>query len=120
MSKKKAISLYDIEEFIREAGAEKVNEKAVISLERNIEDMLSDLIDEAKQYASYAGRSSLIKTSDIELAVMKPQKESLKLLLAKKKMKSGKKRIKAPDAQNKLIAFSANPSSTNASSMSHM
>ncbi|MCW6160053.1 MAG: hypothetical protein LVQ95_03135 [Candidatus Micrarchaeales archaeon] len=66
--KNRAFSLYDIEEFIREAGAEKVNERAVVSLEQELEDTVKELVDEAKVYANYAGRKSIITDSDIELA----------------------------------------------------
>ena len=66
--KKREFSLYDVEQFLREAGAERINEKAVISLEKEIEDTVKELVDEASMYASYAGRKNLIKSSDIELA----------------------------------------------------
>ena len=66
--KKREFSLYDIEQFLRDAGAERINEKAVISLEKEIEDTVKELVDEASMYASYAGRKSLINSSDIELA----------------------------------------------------
>ena len=59
-------SLYDIEQFLREAGAEKVNERAVISLEKELEDTVKELLAEASVYANYAGRKS-IKRSDIVL-----------------------------------------------------
>ncbi len=58
-------SLYDIEQFLREAGAEKVNERAVISLEKELEDTVKELVAEASVYANYAGRKRLIKRSDI-------------------------------------------------------
>lgn len=66
--KGRAFSLYDIEEFIKEAGAEKINERAVVSLEQELEDTVKELVDEAKVYANYAGRKSIITDSDIELA----------------------------------------------------
>ena len=66
--KKREFSLYDVEQFLREAGAERINEKAVISLEKEIEDTVKELVDEASMYASYAGRKSMIDSSDIELA----------------------------------------------------
>ena len=65
---KREFSLYDIEQFLREAGAERINEKAVISLEKEIEDTVKELVDEASMYANYAGRKSMINSSDIELA----------------------------------------------------
>jgi histone H3/H4 len=66
--KKREFSLYDVEQFLREAGAERINEKAVISLEKEIEDTVKELVDEASMYADYAGRKSMIDSSDIELA----------------------------------------------------
>lgn len=66
--KKREFSLYDIEQFLREAGAERVNEKALISLEKELEDTVRELVEDAGLYASYAGRKRLIKSSDIELA----------------------------------------------------
>jgi histone H3/H4 len=66
--KKHSFSSYDIEEFLREAGAEKVNEKAVESLRKELEEMIGDLINDANFYAHYAGRKKLITSSDIEIA----------------------------------------------------
>lgn len=65
--KNRKFSLYDIEQFLREAGAERVNEKAVMSLEQEMEDTVKELISEASLYANYAGRARLIKSSDIVL-----------------------------------------------------
>jgi histone H3/H4 len=65
--KKREFSLYDIEQFLRDAGAERVNEKAVVSLEKELEDTVRELLDGARMYASYAGREKLVKSSDIEL-----------------------------------------------------
>jgi len=68
---KRGFSLYDIELFLREAGAEKINANAVISLEKELESTLNDLLEDAELYANYAGRSRLIKASDIKLAAGK-------------------------------------------------
>ncbi len=65
--KSRGFSLYDIEQFLREAGAKKVNEKAVVSLEKELEDTVGELLAEASLYANYAGRKRLIKRSDIVL-----------------------------------------------------
>ena len=67
MAKRHSFSLYDIEQFLRDAGAERVNEKALLSLERELQDTLDSLINEASVYANYAGRKRLIKSSDIAL-----------------------------------------------------
>ena len=60
-------SLYDIEQYLRDAGAEKVHERAVISLEKELEDTVKELLAEASVYANYAGRKRLIKRSDISM-----------------------------------------------------
>jgi histone H3/H4 len=66
-AKKRGFSLYDIEAYLKEAGAERVNEKALISFEKELEETVEGLVNEAAIYANYAGRRSLIKCSDIEL-----------------------------------------------------
>lgn len=66
--KKRSFSSYDIEEFLREAGAEKVNEKAVESLRKELEETINGLIEDANFYAHYAGRKKLITSSDIDIA----------------------------------------------------
>lgn len=67
MVNKRAFSLYDIEQFLKEAGAEKINEKAVLSLEMELQDTVRELVSEASLYANYAGRKRMIKLSDIDL-----------------------------------------------------
>jgi histone H3/H4 len=67
MGKKHVFSLYDIEQFLKEAGAERVNERAVISFEEELENTLNDLLNEAEKYANYAGRKNLIKRVDVGL-----------------------------------------------------
>jgi histone H3/H4 len=64
----RAFSLYDVEQFIREAGAERVTEDAVLDLERELEKLAEDLAARAKRYAEHAGRSRLIRKSDVSLA----------------------------------------------------
>ncbi len=70
MAKQKAFSYYDIEEFLKEAGAERVNEKAVMSFEAELENYMKELASEAKIFANHAGRSRKITNSDIKLAGM--------------------------------------------------
>lgn len=60
-------SLYDIEQFIREAGAERITEDAVTGLEKEIEKLAERITSKAMRYAEHAGRSKLIKRSDILL-----------------------------------------------------
>ncbi|EET90429.1 MAG: hypothetical protein LVQ97_03170 [Candidatus Micrarchaeales archaeon] len=68
MSKQRGFSPYDIEQFLKEAGAEKINENAVFEFEKELECMLDELVEQAKIYANYAGRKKLIRGSDIDLA----------------------------------------------------
>ena len=67
MAKARGFSLYDIEQFLRDAGAERVNEEAVTALERELEDTVKELASEAQVYANYAGRKRLINGSDIAM-----------------------------------------------------
>jgi DNA-binding protein len=60
-------SLYDVEQFIREAGATRVTEDAVIELERELEKLAEKVAKRAKQYAVHAGRKRLIRSADILL-----------------------------------------------------
>ena len=64
----RGFSLYDIEQFIREAGAEKVTEDAVMNLERELEKLTEKLTNKAMRYANHAGRKKLIKKEDVALA----------------------------------------------------
>ncbi len=63
----KEFSLNEIEQFIREAGAEKVTEDAVRDLEREIEKLANTLTKRAMTYAEHAGRRKLIRTADFAL-----------------------------------------------------
>ncbi len=67
MVSERKFSLYDIEQFIREAGAEKVTEDAVLDLERELEKLADSIANKAKRYAEHAGRRKLIRRSDILL-----------------------------------------------------
>ncbi|MGI0141410.1 MAG: histone-like protein [Candidatus Micrarchaeales archaeon] len=64
---KRGFSLYDIEQFMREAGAEQVTEDAVVELEKELERIAHILTDKTLTYARHAGRRKLIKKSDIML-----------------------------------------------------
>ncbi len=61
-------SLYDVEQFIREAGAERISEDAVLNLEMELESFADSIAEEAIKYAEHAGRK-LIKSEDILLAL---------------------------------------------------
>ncbi|MGC8710711.1 MAG: histone [Candidatus Micrarchaeia archaeon] len=63
----RGFSLYDIEQFIREAGAERVTEDAVVDLELELERLTEKIADRALKYAKHAGRSKLIRGSDVLL-----------------------------------------------------
>ncbi|MDE1874264.1 MAG: NFYB/HAP3 family transcription factor subunit [Candidatus Micrarchaeota archaeon] len=63
----RAFSLYDIEQFIREAGAERVTEDAVLDLEHELEKLTELLANRAIKYATHAGRKRLITKQDILL-----------------------------------------------------
>ena len=64
----RAYSLYDVEQFIREAGAERVTEDAVLDLERELEKLTEALTNKAMAYAAHAGRRKVIRKSDVFLA----------------------------------------------------
>jgi histone H3/H4 len=64
---KKGFSYYDIEQFLREAGAEKINEKAIVSFEEELESTVKELANEAVMYAKYAGRNMLITDCDVDM-----------------------------------------------------
>jgi len=63
-------SLYDVEQFLREAGAEKVTEDAVLNLERELTKLADKVTNKAIRYAAHAGRKKLIKKEDILLTRM--------------------------------------------------
>ena len=60
-------SLYDIEQFMREAGAERITEDAIMDLEREMERLAEKITNKALRYAEHAGRRKLIKRSDVAL-----------------------------------------------------
>ncbi len=60
-------SLYEMEQFIREAGADRVTEDAVRDLEREIERLANTVTKSALKYAQHAGRKRLIRTADVKL-----------------------------------------------------
>ena len=78
----RAFSLYDIEQFIREAGAERVTEDAVLNLERELEKLTELLASRAIRYAEHAGRKRLINKQDV-LLTRKPSYRSPASLSAK-------------------------------------
>ncbi|MDE1851696.1 MAG: NFYB/HAP3 family transcription factor subunit [Candidatus Micrarchaeota archaeon] len=61
--------MYDIEQFIREAGAEKITEDAVVDLEKELEKLCDTVTKQAMKYAEHAGRKKLIREEDIILTM---------------------------------------------------
>ena len=88
MVNKRAFSLYDVEQFLKEAGAEKIHEKAILSLEKELRDTVAELVNEATLYANYAGRKRVIKLSDVDLAhgSRRPKRYMSKKLTARKRI----------------------------------
>ncbi len=63
----RAFSLYEVEQFLREAGAKRVTEDAVTELEKDLERLAELITHKATIYAKHAGRNKWIKKSDIVL-----------------------------------------------------
>jgi histone H3/H4 len=63
----RTFSLYDVEQFFREAGAERVTEDAVRDLERELDKLTETLAKKAITYANHAGRKKLIRRADVLL-----------------------------------------------------
>ncbi len=68
VTRNRGFSLYDIEQFLKDAGAEKVNERAIICLEKELRDTVDQLLEGATMCANHAGRSKRIRRSDVKLA----------------------------------------------------
>ena len=64
---KRGFSLYDMEQFLKEAGAEQVTEDAVLDLEKELERITERLAERSLRYAKHAGRRKLIKKADVML-----------------------------------------------------
>ncbi len=58
---------WDVEKFLREAGADRVSEGATEKLIEILEDEAEEIIQRARVYAKYA-RRKVIRPEDIELA----------------------------------------------------
>lgn len=67
MSKARVLSLFDSDEFLRSAGAERVGEDASRKLAEVLEDSATRIVFQAKILAGHAGRKSLTR-ADILLA----------------------------------------------------
>ncbi|MDE1856213.1 MAG: NFYB/HAP3 family transcription factor subunit [Candidatus Micrarchaeota archaeon] len=64
---KRGFSLYDIEQLMKDSGAEFISEDAVVDLEQELERMTEKIANRALSFAKHAGRNKLIKKSDILL-----------------------------------------------------
>ncbi len=103
MGKNRAFSLYDIEEFLKEAGAQRINERAVESLEKELESTVNELINDARLYANYAGRTRTITNSDINMAKNGvPKNAVLTRIRARRRVLTTKRRL-----AKKLLAMDA-------------
>lgn len=70
---------------MKDAGAERINEKAVVSLEKELNDTVKQLVEDAQVYANYAGRKRLIRGSDVALAGGTGHRRSGKYVPVRKK-----------------------------------
>jgi DNA-binding protein len=59
---------WEVEKFLREAGADRVSESATEKLVEILEDEAKEIIARARLYARYANRK-VIRSEDIELAL---------------------------------------------------
>lgn len=64
---RKNFSLYEMDEILRKAGAERIDEKASKKLRDILEDSGCELVAKAKIYAKHAGRN-FVNGEDIRLA----------------------------------------------------
>ncbi len=112
MARGRYFSLYDIEQFLKEAGSERINESAVMTLEKELEDTVKAWVDDAQVYANYAGRSRLVRSADLEFATV-PQRRRVPMLFngAKARRTNGHRRVSALRAKARI---------TNPASSTHM
>lgn len=90
---KKGFSLYDIEQFLKDAGAVEINERAIFSLKSELETLTKELVESAQAYAKYAGRSKKIKCSDVVLA---EGTKATPIIIADRQGRAQKARGRAP------------------------
>ncbi len=90
----KKFSYYDVEQFLREAGAERINEDAIRSFAEELNDYMKEVVEEAEVYANHAGRTRVVTNSDIEMAAS---------------CKSKKVYATIPKAKNRVVRIKARP-----------
>jgi histone H3/H4 len=71
-----------MEDFLKEAGAERVTEDAVLNLEKELEKLTETLAKKAMVYAAHAGRTKLINKNDVLLTRDRPGAAGLRRPLA--------------------------------------
>ena len=67
MTSKRLLPLAAMEKILKQAGAERVSDKAKITLKAVVEDQAEQIAIQAVKFASHAGRKT-IKAGDIKLA----------------------------------------------------
>jgi len=70
LSSKRLIPLAAMEQIMKQAGAERVSDKAKATLKEELEEYAKKIAKDAVTYALHAGRKT-IKSGDIKLAVKK-------------------------------------------------
>jgi histone H3/H4 len=125
---RRAFSLYDIEQFLKEEGDERVSENAVITLEKELEDMLVELVNEARVYANYAGRQNTITNSDLAFVAKSGGRRHIVAKSSAINHRKTRRRLSVYERyrgfplKNHSTASALRPSAsaTNAASMSHI
>ncbi len=115
----RGFSLYDIEQFLKEAGSERISESAIVTLEKELEDTVKELVEEAGVYANYAGRR-MIHRSDVELVSNGLAKKRKIVLNDARKRAHRKGQEPKSGYQRSPAALRPNAKTTNPISTSHM
>ena len=70
MTSKRLLPLAAMEKILKQAGAERVSDKAKAALKDVVEDAAEEIANQAVKFAVHAGRKT-VKAGDIKLAVKK-------------------------------------------------
>ena len=68
MTSKKLLPLAAMEKILKQAGAERVSDKAKVALKSVLEEQAEEIAAQAIKFAAHAGRKT-IKAGDVKLAV---------------------------------------------------